>query len=284
MSDHILAATSWTQNRFYYHCRDQKKQRFLFSLISTRLEHDPNLPHLENYIQDLLHLICLYQQQSCLPAGKLEAEIDSIDLEFVVDDLPKVLTSMRAGAERIREIVRSLRTFSRLDEAELKSIDLHDSIDSTLMILQHRLNTASGSAIQVIKHYGELPLIECYAGLLNQVLMSLLVNAIDALESCQIAKNRSSLLKTITLRTKLLNAQTVLIQVADNGSGMTEQVKAKLFDPFFTTKEVGQGTGLGLAISHQIITKKHKGEIKCFSKPGQGAKFQIKLPVSQLSE
>lgn len=243
-----------------------------------------NLTHLENYTQDLLHLIYLYQQQSLLPAGKIEAEIDIIDLDFVVDDLPKILASMRIGAERIREIVRSLRTFSRLDEAELKSVDLHDSIDSTLMILQHRLNTTSdGSAIQVIKHYGELPLIECYAGLLNQAFMNILVNAIDALENCQIAKDRSPLPKTITLRTKLLNAQTVLIQVVDNGSGMTEQVKAKLFDPFFTTKEVGQGTGLGLSVSHQIITKRHNGEIKCFSKLGQGAKFQIKLPVSQTS-
>ncbi|WP_202925086.1 ATP-binding protein [Myxacorys almedinensis] len=258
-----------------------------------------NLAHLENYTQDLLHLIHLYRQQPSLlndAIAKIDgADIDGIDLDYIIDDLPKIVLSIRVGAERIRNIVRSLRTFSRLDEAELKSVDLHDNIDSTLMMLQHRLNEKPNhTAIQVIKEYGDLPVVECYVGLLNQVFMNILVNAIDALESMNLVETKPCVHpqkpgtketqtppQTITIRTETLNENEVQIQISDSGFGMDEVVKAKLFDPFFTTKEVGKGTGLGLSVSYQIVTKTHNGNLQCFSEPGRGASFHITLPIVQ---
>ena len=184
---------------------------------------------------------------------------------------------MKVGVDRIRQIVLSLRNFSRLDEAEMKPVDIHDGLDSTLLILQHRLKpTADFIGIEVIKEYGKLPLVECYAGQLNQVFMNLLSNAIDALEE---AKDNPA--PTIRITTSMLEDNMVAIRIGDNGTGIPEAVMRQIFDPFFTTKPVGKGTGLGLSISYQIIVDKHGGMMKCFSEPGKGTEFYIELPITQ---
>jgi PAS domain S-box-containing protein len=242
-----------------------------------------NVIHASRYAEDLLRLLSLYQQHNPDPIPTIQAEIEAIDLEFLVEDLPKLLTSMRTGTERIRQIVLSLRNFSRLDEAEVKPVDIHAGIDSTLMILQHRLKARSDRpAIQILKDYGNLPLVDCYAGELNQVFMNLLANAIDALESDYAAMaDKESFLGAIAIRTTQIDAEMIRICIADNGSGVPEAVKQRIFDPFFTTKPVGQGTGLGLSISHQIIVRRHQGKFWCVSEPGQGSEFWIEIPIQQ---
>ncbi|HEY9651199.1 MAG TPA: GAF domain-containing protein, partial [Coleofasciculaceae cyanobacterium] len=248
-----------------------------------------NLTHATGYTQDLLGLIELYQDQYPNPTPEIQSEMDAIDLEFLIEDLPRLLDSMKIGAERISEIVRSLRNFSRVSEAEMKAVDIHEGIDSTLMILQNRLK-AQGKhpAIQVIKEYGNLPKVECYAGQLNQVFMNLLTNAIDALEeaTCRETTDENEqptnrFKPAIRIRTELLNNHQVAIWIADNGPGMSEQVRQRLFDPFFTTKPIGVGTGLGLSISYQIIVEKHGGQLLCFSELGQGTEFVIEIPLFQ---
>jgi PAS domain S-box-containing protein len=244
-----------------------------------------NLVHASGYTQDILGLIELYQQHYPHPVPEIQSEIDEIDLEFLVEDLPKLLSSMKLGAERICEIVAALRNFSRIAEAEVKAINLHEGLDSTLMILQNRLK-ASGKhpEIQVIREYGNLPLVECYAGQLNQVFMNLLVNAIDAIDE----QNQKRTLAEITTNpscirvcTELVNDHEVAIRIADNGPGMTEDVKQRLFNPFFTTKPLGTGTGLGLSISYQIVVEKHGGQLRCYSQLGQGTEFVIQIPLLQ---
>ena len=189
---------------------------------------------------------------------------------------------MRVGADRIRKIVASLRTFSRMDEAEMKAVNIHEGIDSTLMILQHRLKAKSDRiAIEVIKNYGDLPVVECYAGELNQVFMNVLSNAIDALEDSLASNQGQSTTPTITIHTELVDEHHVEIRIADNGQGMPEFVRQRLFNPFFTTKPVGKGTGMGLSISYQIVTEKHGGSLTCTSQPGAGAEFQIRIPLRQ---
>ena len=276
-----------------------------------------NLVHAENYTQDILGLVQLYRREYPNPTSEIQSEISAIDLDFLIEDLPKLLSSMKIGAERICEIIASLRNFSRLAEADVKAVDIHEGLDSTLTILQNRLK-AQGRfpEIQVVKEYGNLPKVECYAGQLNQVFMNLLSNAIDAITSrCDASANdaleelnverlkvesseqssnfqpsnrQPATLSTlqratplIRIRTEVLNNQQVVIRIADNGSGMTEHVKARLFDPFFTTKPVGAGTGLGLSISYQIVVKKHGGQLCCFSALGQGTEFVIQIPLSQ---
>jgi signal transduction histidine kinase len=196
----------------------------------------------------------------------------------------KLLKSMSVGTERIREIVLSLRNFSRLDESEFKAVDIHEGIDSTLMILHNRLREKpDGFSIQIIREYGPLPLVECYAGQLNQVFMNLLSNAIDALEERDSERTEEEVQANpsfIHIRTELLPEQSIKIWVSDNGPGIPEAIQAKLFDPFFTTKPIGQGTGLGLSISYQIIAEKHKGKLSCHSIVGKGAKFLIELPIN----
>ncbi|MGD1913531.1 MAG: ATP-binding protein [Rivularia sp. (in: cyanobacteria)] len=242
-----------------------------------------NLDYTKDYLQDLLHLVELYQEEYPNPTAAIEEEIENIELEFLQEDLPNILTSMQTGSERIREIVKSLRTFSRLDEADYKKVDIHEGIESALMILQSRLKAKSERCeIQVIKDYGSLPLIECYAGQLNQVFMNLLVNAIDVLEEkLNIAGDNPFLAPIINISTKVLNYQRIAIHIADNGLGMTEEVRAKIFNPFFTTKPVGKGTGLGLAVSYQVVVDRHHGELKCSSTPGEGTEFIIEIPVKQ---
>lgn len=225
-----------------------------------------NVGHAIHYIEDLFKLLHLYQQEHDQPSTQLNDLIDEIDLDFIEEDLPKLLNSMKSGTQRIRDTVLSLRSFSRLDEAEKKVVDLHVGLESTLLILQHRLQS-----IQVVRRYGELPEIECYPGLLNQALMNILTNAIDALAGQHAP--------AIEITTQLEASDSIVIRIADNGIGMSDRVRSKIFDPFFTTKPVGKGTGMGLSVSYQIIVEKHGGQIKCFSKPGEGSEFWIQLPI-----
>jgi GAF domain-containing protein len=244
-----------------------------------------NINHVNNYTQDLLSILDLYLQNAPNPSPEIRDRAFEIDLEFLMEDLPKTLSSMKVGIDRIRQIVLGLRNFSRLDHAEKKPVDIHEGIDSTLLILQHRLKAKPESpAIKLVKEYSQLPLVECYAGPLNQVFMNVLSNAIDALEDYRETqlKNHSS---QITIRTALGelegNIKSVVIRIADNGLGIPESLKARICDPFFTTKPVGKGTGLGLSISYQIVVDKHGGVFKCDSQPGLGTEFWIEIPVIQ---
>jgi PAS domain S-box-containing protein len=243
-----------------------------------------NLMHAREYTSDLLGIIELYQQHYPNPTAEISSEIEEIDLEFLIEDLPKLLDSMKMGAERICEIVAALGTFSRVAEAEMRAVNLHEGLDSTLMILHNRLK-ASGKhpEIQVIKEYGNVPQVECYAGQLNQVFMNLLANAIDAIDEQNQMRSPEEIKANpswIRVRTELVKDD-VIIRIADNGLGMKEEVKTRLFDPFFTTKPVGSGTGLGLSISYQIVVEKHGGQLYCNSKLGQGTEFVIQIPLSQ---
>lgn len=246
-----------------------------------------------DYVQQLLEVLKLYQQECPKPTPEVIAKLKQIDWEFVVADLPKTLLPIKAGAERIRDIVKSLRIFSRVDEGEIKLVDIHEGIESTLLILQSRLKSnSSRSGIVVVKDYGQLPAVECYAGQLNQVFMNILVNAIDAIEETQTqqvaiepqAGETSGLQRhndsaTIKIHTHYADPDWVTVRISDNGMGMSEDVKNHLFDPFFTTKPVGQGTGLGLSISHQIIVEKHQGKLECYSTLGQGTDFVLTIPT-----
>jgi predicted ATPase/signal transduction histidine kinase/tRNA A-37 threonylcarbamoyl transferase component Bud32 len=254
-----------------------------------------NITHVAEYIQDLLHLIELYQEHAPETPADIQAEIEAIELDFILADLPKLLSSMKIGAERIRSIVLSLRNFSRLDESEMKQVDIHEGIESTLLILQHRLKGNPGHcAIEIIKNYGELPPVECFPGQLNQVLMNLLANAVDALESYRKedaetglselqgnSESNSRRSPTIQIHTTKVSPNSVAIRIADNGPGIPKAVQKRLFDPFFTTKPVGSGTGLGLAICYQIIVEKHGGQIHCNSQPPDGAEFTLEIPIKQ---
>ncbi|MFB2968029.1 PAS domain S-box protein [Aerosakkonema sp. BLCC-F183] len=241
-----------------------------------------NLCHASEYAKDLLGLVELYQEHYTNPIPEIEAEAESIDLEFLMEDLPKLLSSMKVGADRIREIVMSLRNFSRLDESQMKEVDLHEGIDSTLMILHNRIKARSDSpGVQIVKEYGKLPKINCYPGQLNQVFMNIITNAIDALEEG--SKEKSHPLATICIRTEVLDSNCIAIRIIDNGPGMSESVRSQLFDPFFTTKPVGVGTGLGLSISYQIVVEKHRGQLRCLSEQGKGTEFIIEIPIRQES-
>ena len=261
---------------------------------------DGNLHYASGYIHDLLALVRLYQKHYPDPDCEIQTLANTIDLKFLSEDLPKLLKSMKVGVERICQIMLSLRNFSRHDEAEIKQVDIHQGIDSSLLILQSRLKAAGRyKAIEVVKEYDNLPMVECYAGQLNQVFMNILSNAIDALEDITVDQSASDQRDTkqtpcIRICTSHLPCpdqqeqafysgqpltDSILIQIADNGSGITEAVKAKLFDPFFTTKPVGKGIGLGLSISYQIVVEEHGGALGCESEPGRGSQFWIKIPV-----
>lgn len=253
-----------------------------------------NLTYANEYIQDLLQLINLYQEQYPTPTKQIQTVAAAIDLQFVMTDLPKLLTSMKVGADRIQQIVASLRTFSRMDEAEFKAVNIHEGIDSTLMILQSRLKAQqmrlkgceyARPAIEVVKTYGDLPLVECYAGQLNQVFMNVLSNAIDALDERDSQRDAAAMEQNpsvIRIRTEVRNGDRVVIAIADNGPGIPEAARQKLFDPFFTTKPVGKGTGMGLSISYQIITERHGGSLQCYSSTEEGTEFLIEIPLQQV--
>jgi two-component system, NtrC family, sensor kinase len=244
-----------------------------------------NLDHVNEYTQNLLELVQLYQKHYPKPGEEIEDAIADIELEFITEDLAKILQSMQVGTKRIREIVLSLRNFSRLDEAEFKTVDIHEGIDSTLLILRHRFKAKSDAPeIQIIKDYAQLPLVECYPGQLNQVFMNLLANAIDAVEELRQSRSSEAIdanPTTIRISTEAIDNSWVAIHIADNGLGMSQVVRSRLFDPFFTTKPIGKGTGLGLSISYQIVTEKHGGKLYCSSALGKGTEFLIQIPIRQ---
>ncbi|BAU44035.1 PAS domain S-box protein [Leptolyngbya sp. O-77] len=259
-----------------------------------------NLNYANEYAEDLLQVVRLYQQHYPDPVPAIQDLLGNTDLDFLLEDMPKLLKSMRVGAERIQKIVVSLRNFSRMDEAEFKAVDLHEGIDNTLMILQNRLKGKPGQpAIEVVREYGSLPKVECYASSLNQVFMNILSNAIDALEdvldkgewgdsqnvrasgAAHFPCGNRPDAPTITIRTEYIIPDRVAVYLIDNGPGIPEAVQKRLFDPFFTTKPVGKGTGLGMSISYQIVTERHGGILECSSEPGQGALFRIEIPIRQ---
>ncbi|MGD1702356.1 ATP-binding protein [Dapis sp. BLCC M229] len=242
-----------------------------------------NIEYANNYSHELMYLIKLYQKHYHPPAAEIEAEIEEIDIEFILEDLPQLLKSMKVGTERIREIVKSLRNFSRLDEAEKKPVNIHEGIDSTLLILNNRFTPKVGKEISLIKEYGNVPLVDCYVSQLNQVFMNIVVNAIDSLEEAQakgkFSQSNQEEIPSIKIQTEVKEKTVVTISISDNGRGMTEEVKQQIFDPFFTTKPVGKGTGIGLAISYQIVVEKHGGRIFCNSQLGEGSEFIIEIPI-----
>lgn len=255
-----------------------------------------NLNPAATYTQDLLQLVQCFQSHMPEPPESLRALMEDIDLEFIQQDLPQLISSMKLGADRIRQIVLSLRNFSRLDESEFKAVDLHEGIESTLLILQHRLkqHDPNRPEIQIVREYSALPPVECYASQMNQVVMNILANAIDALEdaikpatinnpypgssSHQLFADEPP---TIWLKTRQVDSHWVAIHIQDNGPGVPEQYRQKIFDPFFTTKPTSKGTGLGMSISYQIVAEKHGGSLVCHSRPGQGAEFIITIPIHQ---
>jgi two-component system, NtrC family, sensor kinase len=241
-----------------------------------------NMEPAATYVQDILLLLELYQQEHDNPSERITELAAQIDLPFVQQDLPKVLESIRIGTERIRGIVLSLRNFSRLDEAEIKDVDLHEGIDNTMMIINHRLKAnVNRPEIIVDRAYGDVPPVCCYAGQLNQVFMNLLVNAIDALdETCQPGNFEANRGKLIKITTEVHDRDWVRISFQDNGPGIPEKVQQYMFNPFFTTKEIGKGTGLGLAISLQIVQERHHGRLYCQSSPA-GTTFTIEIPIVQ---
>ncbi|HBB35858.1 MAG TPA: PAS domain-containing sensor histidine kinase [Cyanobacteria bacterium UBA8803] len=254
-----------------------------------------NLPHAQEYAEELLNLLELYTKYYPQPIGEIQQQAEEIDLNFLVEDFPKTLSSIEIGANRIRQIVDSLRTVSGSDEERMQPIDIHQGIDSTLLILHHRLKPKGDHpGIAVFKEYEKLPLVECYPYRLNQVFMNLLCNAIDALDELrtQPLNLEGSYLQltrpSIWISTEVIGSDAypdsgsnlwVVVRIIDNGPGMTPEVKQRIFEPFFTTKPTGKGTGLGLSISYSIIVEEHGGYLKCISTPEQGTEFVIEIPV-----
>ncbi|SKB12321.1 Response regulator receiver sensor signal transduction histidine kinase [Planktothrix sp. PCC 11201] len=244
-----------------------------------------NLNHTERYIQDLLTIFQLYQQQTPSPDPAITTLAEEVDLEYLIQDLPQVISSMKVGVERIRQISVSLRTFSRTDNTSKQETNLHEGIDSALLILKYRLKANEKILpIEVIKNYGDLPLVPCYPGQLNQVFINIIANAIDALEEAGFKRNSEAIKANpsqIIIKTEVDPSQNnVSIRIKDNGLGMSEEIRSKIFDYLFTTKPPEKGTGLGLSISYQIVVEKHCGQLNCYSQPGVGTEFIIKIPLS----
>lgn len=249
-----------------------------------------NLNYASQYAQQLIDLLDRYQQEHVSPSSELAQQLQAIDLDFVVEDFPKLLSSMQMGGDRIRQLVLSLRNFSRADSVEMQPTNLHEGIDSTLLILQHRLKPKSTfRGIQVNCEYGDLPLVDCHPNQINQVFMNLLSNAIDALEEVDsdlVPYQPGQPHPQITIRTMHIpdphgGMPRVVICIADNGAGIPFVAQERLFEAFYTTKPLGKGTGLGLSLSYDIVVKNHGGELQCYSQPGEGTEFWIELPVKQ---
>ena len=244
-----------------------------------------NLGHAQEYAHNLLKIIHLYQEDYVNPTPRIQTAIDEIELEFMEEDFIKILKSINLGTQRIQEIVKSMRIFSRVDEAEVKTVNIHEGIDSTLTLLHHRLKAKPDHPeIELIKEYGQLPQVECHAGQLNQVFMNIISNAIDALDESNQQRSFAEIQQhpnRIQISTKVIDDNWVAIHISDNGRGVCETVGPKLFDPFFTTKPIGKGTGLGLSISYQIIVEKHGGRLYCQPISGKGIEFVIEIPIRQ---
>jgi signal transduction histidine kinase len=240
-----------------------------------------NIQYVKDYVNNLLNLVKLYQKEYPLPSALIQTQIQAIDLDFLLHDLLKVLSSIELGTSRISDLVRSLLNFTLIDQAKTKLVDIHECIDGTLAILQNLLKAnAKRPTIEIVKEYTTLPPVECYPQQLNKVFINILSNAIDALEESFVrGKIRDNL--QIRISTKMIGNQAIAVQIADNGLGITELVKKRMFDPFFSTKDVGKGTGLGLSISYQIVVEKHGGKLKCTSTPQEGAEFSIEIPLQQ---
>ncbi|MBW4519656.1 MAG: hypothetical protein KME16_08140 [Scytolyngbya sp. HA4215-MV1] len=228
-----------------------------------------NLPYIEEHVQDLLKVLQAYQGNS---RESIVATLESVDIAFIQEDLPRIVDSMKLGADRVRELVLTLRNFYRLDEPEMKAADLHEGIEDTLLLLRHRYK----SEIEIVKELDNIPPVECHINQINQVMMNLLSNAIDALLESDISQP-----KQIIIETRLLSSNHLCISISDNGPGVALGIQSRLFEPFFTTKPIGLGTGLGLSICHQIITETHGGKIYCCSSPGEGTTFRVELPIRQ---
>ena len=246
-----------------------------------------NITHASAYVSDLLELLRLYQQTYPQPTDAIQRLADTIDLEFVQGDIVKLLASMKTGSDRIRQIVTSLKTFARMDEADYKQVDIHEGIESSLLILQHRFHgTAKRPRIQIKREYGELPGVDCYAGQLNQVFLNILNNALDALDEGDRRRTPEEMHSdpsSITIKTDLVAGTWVRIAIQDNGIGIPESHRSRIFDPFFTTKPVGQGTGLGMSVSYQIVTELHGGKLECISQLGKGTEFIIEIPLAAMA-
>ena len=243
-----------------------------------------NLTYAEGYVKDITDLLKLYDQNYSPPVPDIAAKIEEIELPYVIEDLPKLISSLRVGGDRIRQVSKSLRTFSRADTSSKVAFDLHEGIDSSLIILKHRLKANTHRPeIEVIQDYGNLLPVNCYPGQINQVFLNLLANAIDALNESvgdRSYQEMQAYPRQITVRTEVSqNGNWAIVRIKDNGMGMTAEVKQKVFDHLFTTKAVGQGTGLGLSISRQIVMEKHEGQLTCISSPGEGAEFVIEIPI-----
>jgi predicted ATPase/signal transduction histidine kinase/tRNA A-37 threonylcarbamoyl transferase component Bud32 len=238
-----------------------------------------NITYSREHFQTLIKLLELYEQELPHPSETLQDKLEESELDFLKSDMEQILSSMQKGSDRIRKIVLGLRNFSRLDESGMKRVDIHQGLDNTIMILQHRLSANdSRGEIQVIKKYGKLPEVNCYASQINQVFLNIITNAIDALEGFD---SQGSARPEIRISTEVLNSSTIKIRMTDNGAGMSESILRRVFDPFFTTKPVGRGTGLGLSTSYHIVTEQHGGQLHCFSEPGKGTEFVISLPVKE---
>ena len=244
-----------------------------------------NLGYAQEYAHNLLRIIHLYQEDYVNPTPRIQTAIDEIELDFLEEDFIKILNSINLGTQRIQEIVKSMRIFSRVDEAEVKTVNIHEGIDSTLTLLHHRLKVKPDHPeIELIKEYGQLPQVECHAGQLNQVFMNIISNAIDALDESNQQRSFAEIQQhpnRIQISTKVIDDNWVAIHISDNGRGVCETVGPKLFDPFFTTKPIGKGTGLGLSISYQIIVEKHGGRLYCQPVSGKGIEFVIEIPIRQ---
>ena len=227
-----------------------------------------NLNYLAEYSENLLSIVETCQTHALQLPPDLQNQLEEVDLPFIIQDLPRLIQSTRNGSERVRNIVYSLRRFSRIDSEGKKKVDIHDGLDDCLMLLQHRFQK---SKINLIRHYGSVPLLECFAGDLNQVFLNILNNAIDAVDQ--------ALTPTIEIKTEIYGKH-LCIRIQDNGPGIADNISNMIFNPFFTTKPIGSGTGLGLTISHQIVTDQHKGFLSFQSVPGEGVEFMIQLPFS----
>jgi signal transduction histidine kinase len=242
-----------------------------------------NLTHVDTYIQELLQLLQLYQRHYFDPVPEIQNQETEIDLPFLVEDLPNIIQSVKVGTDRIQNIIACLRNFSRTDEAEIKAVNIHEGIESTLLILKSRLKSKGDRPdITILKNYADLPPVECYPSQLNQVFMNIISNAIDALEDATAPDASGQPQKPqISIQTTLAANDRVIIQIQDNGLGIPEAIQVRLFEPFFTTKPIGKGTGLGLSISHQIVNDRHQGTLCCISAPNQGTTFQVEIPLYQ---